>query len=173
MMLIVTCSCVTKKRSVFSFPDFSRNRNPLKVAQSSRFKHRDTSVDIGLPIIFHCSLIVSVFHLHPKDRGEIEMFRGKEYGGDRRGGVWEGAVPLPNRGSGGCAPRIFFNLATNITRFCTFLPITCVEKEFFTVVNKQDNNKNSSPWTNFCEDPHCQFTICYSVSHNVYNEHRF
>jgi len=36
----------------------------------------------------------------PKDQGDIEMFRGKEYGGDRRGWVWGGAVPLPNGGLG-------------------------------------------------------------------------
>jgi len=38
------------------------------------------------------------------------MFRGKEYGGDRRGRVWGGAVPLPNRGSGDCAPVKIFKI---------------------------------------------------------------
>jgi len=33
-----------------------------------------------------------VFHLDPQRPGEIEMFRGKEYGGARRGGVLGGAV---------------------------------------------------------------------------------
>jgi len=87
-------------------------------------------------------------------------------------GVGFGAPP--QRGSG-CAPRKIFEIWQQIlAKYSTlFLPITCVEKEFFTVVNRQkykDNNKNSRPWTNFCEDPHCQFTVCYSVSHNVYNE---
>jgi len=34
------------------------------------------------------------FHLDSKDWG-IELFRGG-YGSDRKGGVWGGAVPLPN-----------------------------------------------------------------------------
>jgi len=82
-------------------------------------------------------------------------------------GFGEGLCPSPTGG------LIFLNLALNISQILhifTFLP--CVEKEFFTVVNRQDNNKNSSQWTNFCEDPHCQFTVCYSISHNVYKEHR-
>jgi len=89
------------------------------------------------------------------------MFRGE--------GVW-------GRSNGWVTPTGVLKFDNkNEQNIALFLPITCVETEFFTVVNRQkykDNNKNSSPWTNFCEDPHCQFTVCYSVSHNVYNEHR-
>jgi len=57
-----------------------------------------------------------------------------------------------------------------LAKYSTFFYQLRVLKEFFTAVNRQkykNNNKNSSPWTNFCEDPHCQFIVCYSVSHNT------
>ena len=101
--------------------------------------------------------VKAVFHLDPQRPGENSNVQG-----GRSMGVIEGV------GLGGLEavpPENFFEILQQI----------CVEKQFFTVVNRQkysDNNKNSSPWTNFCEDPHCQFTVCYSVSHNVYNEHR-
>jgi len=120
-----------------------------------------------------CEISVSS---RPQRPEEIAMFRGEGVWGRSKGwGLGRGCAP-PQRGSGGCAPRKFFEILQQIlAKYSTFLPITCVDKEFFTVVNRQkytDNNKNSSPWTNFCEDPHCQFTVCYSVSRNVYNERR-
>jgi len=49
------------------------------------------------------SLSYRVRPIDPQGLGQIEMFRGvKEYGGDRRGAVGCGAVPLSNRVSGGC-----------------------------------------------------------------------
>jgi len=52
------------------------------------------------------------------------------------------AVPLPNWWSGGYAPRKFLEIYQQIlAKYSMFLPNTCVEKEFFTVVNRQDNDK--------------------------------
>jgi len=49
----------------------------------------------------------AVFHLDPQDRGEIAMFRGEGVWGDRRGGVWGEAMPLPNGGLGAVPPEKF------------------------------------------------------------------
>jgi len=49
----------------------------------------------------------SVSSRPPKTGGEIAMFRGKGYGGEQRGGVWGGAVSLPNGGLGAVPPEKF------------------------------------------------------------------
>ena len=89
--------------------------------------------------------VKAVFHLDPQRPGENSNVQG-----GRSMGVIEGV------GLGGLEavpPENFFEIWQQIlAKYSTFLPITCVEKEFFTLVNRQkykDNNKNSSPWTIF------------------------
>jgi len=64
------------------------------------------------------------------------MFRGEGVWGARRGGVWS-----PIGGLEAVPPEICFKIKQQIlAKYSTFLPNTSVEKEFFTVVKRQDNN---------------------------------
>jgi len=84
------------------------------------------------------------------------MFRGEKVWAIEGVGFGEG----PQQEVWGQCPRKKITLTTNI----------CIEKEFITVRSKQTTQQQKFKSVDqFYEDPYCQFTICYSVSHHRLN----
>ena len=95
------------KRSTARSADWLRTR--VVHCLLSKFS-TDFSVMCNIYMHILYIILASVSSRPSKTGGGIAMFRGEGVWGDRRGGVWRGAVPLPNGGLGAVPPEKIWKL---------------------------------------------------------------